>query len=364
MRKITPIIIIVAFLALGVGVYFGWQKAKPYLNPTKTPSPTAEELLKEKINPISDKEVFGYWANTSTTTTEISYIALDGKIFKAGEQNEEISGQTINNLQSIKASSDGSKILIKSGSFSSSTFNIFDLSRKVWQPLDLGITAADWSPIEQKIIYLVNTKSGNSNLVIKDLATKAKQKTTTVMSLAQKDFDLSWIDKDNVLLLPQPSSQTKGEAWIINLKDKSAKLFSSGDGLMINWQKNKNQGIKLAANQQKLAMSLIDKNSQETTLNFYTLPDKCAIADSLLYCAIATSQSLPIGAINLPDDYLKKAVYFNDSIYKIDINGANEPEEIFATSADAPIDISRLTKVGNSLIFINRYDNKLYQFAL
>jgi hypothetical protein len=168
MKKLTPIIIIVAFLALGVGVYFGWQKAKPYLNPTQTPSPTAEELLKQKIKILSDKEVFDYWLNTSTSTTEINYISPEGKIFKANDQNEVISNQVVDNLQAVKASYNGSMVLIKSGSSVSSTFNIFDLQKKVWQPLGTGVTAADWSPTEQKIIYLIDTKTGASNLIIKE----------------------------------------------------------------------------------------------------------------------------------------------------------------------------------------------------
>lgn len=365
MKKLTPIIIIIAFLALGVGVYFGWQKAKPYLNPTETPSPTAEELLKQKIKILSDKEVFNYWLNTSTSTTEINYISPEGKIFKANDQNEVISSQDVSNLQVVKESYNGSMILIKSGNSISSTFNIFDLQKKVWQSLGVGVTAADWSPTEQKIIYLIDTKTGASNLIIKDLVTKAQQKTTTVMSLTQKDFDLSWINKDNVLLIPKPSSQVKGESWIINLKDKSIKLFASGDGLMISWQKNINQGIKLASNQGKLAISLIDKNSQEKTLTFYTFPDKCvATTSSTLYCAIAVNESQPINTLNLPDDYLKKSVYSNDSVYKINIDNIAEPEEIFTASDNAPIDIYKLIKTSTSLLFINRYDNKLYQFDL
>ena len=365
MKKILPIIIIVAFIALGVGVYFGWQKARPYLNPAQTPSPTAEELLKQKIKILSDKEVFDYWLNTSTSTTEINYISPEGKIFKANDQNEVVSNQVVDNLQAIKTSYNGSMILIKSGSSVSSTFNIFDLQKKVWQSLGIGVTAADWSPTEQKIIYLIDTKTGASNLIVKDLITKAKQKTTTIMSLTQKDFDLSWIDKDNVLLIPRPSSQTKGESWIINLKDKSIKLLASGDGLMISWQKNINQGIKLISNQGKLIMSLINKDGQENTLSFYSFPDKCvATASSTLYCAITTNTSQPINTLNLPDDYLKKAVYFNNSVYKITTDNTTEPEEIFTASDNAPIDVYRLTKTGSSLLFINRYDNKLYQFDL
>ena len=367
MKKIIPFIIIIAILSLGVGLFFAWQKAKPFLKPPLTPAPTAEELLKQKIKTLSDKEVFDYWVKTSVTSTEIFYLSLDGKIFKAGEgENEEINGQNINNVQQIKPSNDGSKILIKSGGTASPAFSIFDVQTKIWQPLDAGIIAADFSPAEQKIIYLINNKTGSGDLVIKDLATKAKQKTTTIMSLNLKDFDLNWIEKDLVLLIPKPSALLKGEAWLISLKDKTIKLFTSGEGLMIDWQKNKYQGLKIIVSKKQLVMSLIDKNGQEKTLNFSTFPDKCSLADSSqLYCAIAISQSVPIQALILPDDYLKKAVYSNDIVFKIDTaSPTSTPEEILFSPDEAPIDASKLTKVGNSLLFVNRYDNKLYEFNL
>jgi len=368
MKKLTPIIIIIAFVALGIGVYLGWQKAKPYLNPPKTPTPTAEELLKQKIKSLSDNEVFDYWNKTSATSTEIFYLSLDGRILKANEgEDEEISSKKIENLKQIKPSNDGSKILIESGTTASSSFEIFDLSTKVWQPLDANITAADFSPFEQKIIYLIqNNKTGSSDLAIKDLTSKSKQKTTTLMSFNQKDFDILWIDKDLVLLVQKPANQIKGEIWQINLKDKTFKLFASGNGLMLNWQKNKNQGLKAIISQNQLVLSLINKDGQEKALDFSAFPDKCNLTDSYqLYCALAISQSVPAQALNLPDDYLKKAVYFNDSIMKIDASSTpSSMEEILSSSNEAPIDVSKLRKINNSLLFINRFDNKLYSFDL
>jgi len=366
MKKVIPIIIVIAFIALGIGIYFGWQKAKPFLNLVPASTPSAEELLTQKMKISSDKEVFDYWTKTSATSTEIFYIALDGKIFKA-ETNEEISGQIIANLQQVKSSNDGSKILIKYGGiYSPLTFTIFDLQTKVWQLLEETITAADFSPTEQKIIYLSTVKSGYSNLTIKDLSVKSNQKTTIVMPLYQKDFDILWIDKDLVLLVSKPSSQIEGEIWQVDLESKTLKLFSSGNGLMLIWQKNKYQGIKTIASQKKLTMSLVDKNSEGKTFNFSTFPDKCSLSDfPRLYYAVPVSQSASVQSLTLPDDYLKKAVYFNDVIYKLDTSSfTSTPEIILSSTNEAPVDVSKPAKIGGSLFFINRYDNFLYKIAL
>jgi hypothetical protein len=365
MKKLIPLIIIIAIIALGIGLYLGWQKAKPFLNPPTTPAPTPEEVLQQKIKSLSDKEVFDYWINSSATSTEIFYITLDGKIFNA-ETNEEISDQIINNLQQIKTSSDGSKILIKSVAATSTSFTIFNLETKIWQPLDNEIVAVDFSPTEDKIIYLMKTKTGASNLIIKDLEVKAKQKSTIIMSLNQQDFDINWIDKDLILLIPKPANQITSEVWQVNLKDKTIKLFASGNGLMLNWQKIKQRGLKSIISKDQLVTYLIDKNNQEQVFNFSTFPDKCTLDDfPQLYCAIAITTSISPQRLTLPDDYLKKAVYFNDILYKIDTaSSTSTPEEILSSTDEAPIDIFNLRKIGNTLLFINRYDNKLYKIEI
>ena len=367
MRKLISLIIIVAIIALGIGIFLGWQKVKPFLKPPTTPTPTAEEVLKQKLKILSDKEVFDYWVKTSTTSTEIFYITPDGKIFKAGEGiNEEISASPINHLQQIKSLYDGSKILIQSGTTASSSFIIFDLQTKIWQPLGPNISAADFAPNEQKIIYLTNTKTGVSDLIIKNLAAKTKQTTVKIMSLNQKDFDIAWIDKDSILLIPKPSAQTKGEVWKINFNNQTIQLFTAGDGLMLNWQKNKHQGLKTMIAKKQLISSLINQSGQEKILNFATFPNKCDLSElPQVYCAIFITDYLSLPSLNLPDDYLKKAVYVKDNIYKIDVNNLSAlPEEILSTTEKMPFDVVKLSKVGNALLFINRYDGKLYALGL
>jgi len=92
-----------------------------------------------------------------------------------------------------------------------------------------------------------------------------------------------------------------------------------------------------------------------------SLPEKCFIGSSKIYCAI--SQSLNIsGKLVLPDDYLKRKVYFDDWIYEIDMESRDI--NLVYSSAGKSIDAYNLTVEGNRILFINRYDNKLYGLEL
>ena len=64
----------------------------------------------------------------------------------------------------------------------------------------------------------------------------------------------------------------------------------------------------------------------------------------------------------LPDDYLKRKVYTEDDFYVWERSG-NRLVPLRIKSA-APIDADHLTVMKKKLLFINRYDQKLYQFAM
>jgi hypothetical protein len=391
MKKIIIIVaIILGILAIGLGVYFAWKNSRVILNPPTVSQPVGltvgsttgavgatrgtggtgqMPVLKLKI--LSDQPIFDYWAYTSSSgQTETFYLNQNGQILKIkgeGEKEESvISSEPIENLQAIKASPDGKQILIKSGSFISPNLTIFNVETEIQQPLPSGVTAAAWSADGKKIAYLQTSqtaKSNQSNLIIKDLS-DPKQKTTQIISLSQKDFDLEWISAQKIILVPKPSAFYQGTAWSVDIKNKT--LNSLGPetyGLIVKWSADGKLGLKFSSQTQGQggSLSLIsDSGSTRATFpNLLTLPDKCFVSDPKIYCAIP--QTISPQTI-LPDDYLKKAVYFNDSIYQIDIL-QNSLTEIFAAT-DPALDVSHLSLSANQLLFIDRYDNRLYGLEL
>ncbi len=107
-------------------------------------------------------------------------------------------------------------------------------------------------------------------------------------------------------------------------------------------------------------LNLIDERGVVlANLDFMTLANKCLISQPKIYCAIP--KNIP-PRTTLPDDYLKRAVYFDDIFYQIDIN-QNSFTEI-PTASQSVIDAVNLKFVGNRLFFINRYDNKVYSLGI
>lgn len=381
MKKLFIIIaVILIFSAIAFGVYFAWKKSKEILEPpvidqrltTNDLQPTSEAGRKLKI--ISDQPTLAYWLATRTNAdltqinAEIYYLNFNGQILKANEEGEDeiISDRQIENIQSVEANKDGAQIIVKYAVNSNvSRFEIYDLSKKTWQLIQ-NISAVTFSPDGKKIAYLEHPNSAlqmrPSELIIKDL-TSAKPKITKILPLNQVDFDLKWILADKIILTPKPSNLISGEAWQIDLKKKTIALFAEGDGLMLNFAKDASWGLKSSSDfQKKLNLELIDANGvSKANLGFSTLPEKCLITASNLYCAISENYNT-IKEPSLPDDYLKKAVYFSDALYQISIN-ENNFLGIFNESQPA-IDAFNFEISDNRLFFINRYDNKIYGLEL
>lgn len=377
---------------MAVGVYFAWKKSRELLVPPVIQQPAAGEqqlpaLAERKIKILSDQPIFDYWiyrpefgvvaTSTATSTKTITrdsivfYLNQDGLIFRVKEdaEDEAITPEPIENVQLVKFSSNGKFALIKFWDANFSGFVIFNGETKVQEFLPENITAAAFSPDGKKIVYLqkqVGFKTA-SDLIVKEL-TGAKPKTVKILSFNQMDFDLDWILPETVILAPKPSAFSAVSAWSVDIKNKNFKPLWPIDlnGLTINWsidgRTDGKLGLQFNSGKEGNKDSLIminEKGEKRANFDFLTLPNKCFFAEPKIYCAVPLE--IPKDTI-LPDDYLKKAVYFKDFLYQIDVS-QNSLSEIF--SAPEPIiDATRLFVSNNQLLFINRYDNRLYSLEL
>ena len=176
--------------------------------------------------------------------------------------------------------------------------------------------------------------------------TGAKPKTVKILSFNQMDFDLDWILPETVILAPKPSAFSAVSAWSVDIKNKNFKPLWPIDlnGLTINWsidgRTDGKLGLRFNSGKEGNKDSLIminEKGEKRANFDFLTLPNKCFFAEPKIYCAVPLE--IPKDTI-LPDDYLKKAVYFKDFLYQIDVS-QNSLSEIF--SAPEPIiDATRL----------------------
>ncbi len=396
-KLITIIIVVLCVIALGIGIYFAWQKTRVILTPQSSSQGSISgqtisgdnlaglplgSAAASKLSIISDNTIYDYWifdSNLSLTTSASStqkiqesgvfYMGRDGIIYKVKVDgaDEVLTSVPVENFQSLKSSFDGKRVIIKTNNTGTSKFVIYNSENNIFESLVDKITAVDFSPDGKKIAYfLANTKDLNkSDLITKSLV-DLKQKPTTLISFYQNDFDLDWISQNKITLISKPSAFYQASIWAVDVIKKTLSRLTAGEkdlnGLIINWSPDGKIGLQFSsfADGRNRVLNLInDQGEIKANIEFMTLPEKCFVSDPKIYCAIP--KSIPDKA-SLPDDYLKNALYFVDSIYQIDIT-QNSFEEILNGSSLA-IDAFGLKLADGKLFFINKYDNRLYILGL
>jgi hypothetical protein len=135
-------------------------------------------------------------------------------------------------------------------------------------------------------------------------------------------------------------------------------------GLSVKWAANGTLGVKWSAN----VLSAIDANNRTlASLSIKTLPNKCTFTELRIYCSAPSDQlNMPVSV--LPDNYLKKAVSFIDDVYLVSLLDLGRSSELLADKifdyaiTGYEIDADHLEVQGDDrLLFINRFDNKLYE---
>ena len=323
-----------------------------------------ENIAKPKLQSLTENPIFDYWV--SQKTGDIYYLNESGQVLKKTSEKEELANsQTINKLNRIEPSSDGTYALAKFNYPQLPTFSVFNTVTGVWQALPANTLAAAWSPSHSTLRVSDPMGSGQEIIYADDKALKILDiltgKTKEVLKITQKELELSWLSPSTVLLENQSLAGIPSNFWLLNLTTKNLVPFIQGEsGLTIQWSKNREFGIKLNNENRAPRTSLIDKNgSTLITFSFVTLPSKCLITEKKIYCAVPKNIN---EGILLPDDYYKKSVYFDDDFYLIDLGNGSVNE--LKTDSDLTIDAEHLEISGGKLFFKNRLDDKLYSLTL
>ena len=358
--KILGWILVAGFIVWGV--YFAYKT----FFATKVVTPSVAQGLKNNpvvqaslIKLVSENAVFSYFVNSKTLA--IYLVGKDGQIFKTlgvGQPTEIVNKQTLPNLNSVVASGDGTKLVATFNYPLAPVVAVYDTAANTWERLPENTFATAFDPSSQKLVYIRTTTTGGE-LNILDLTSK---KATKIMNLAVIDGNLTWVNKDEIILSQKPTQELTLESWLITLSKKTLTPLSGSSQAIMSLYGHSTYGLKLAyANTKKdLKLFLTTPEGIELViLPFVTLPSKCALTEKYLYCAVPSEY--PTG-IKLPDDYLKRKFYSLDSIIKIDIDTLY-PITLFDTTS-AKVDAEQLIVSGEKLYFVNRYDDKLYEVKL
>ena len=314
---------------------------------------TAEEKarLVQKLSIIIDAPIFDYWINKNDSS--IYYVTIDGIITKlSADAKKIVSNQVLQNLHSMVPSADGSMALFELYYPQEPIFSIFSAGTANWQPLTEGTVSADFSPNNKEVVFLDNT-----GLKILDLAS------FKIRDLQKMDqfFDIKWAKQNTILLHEKPAAELPGSLYSFDIADKTIKkIINNENGLSINWSNNYDYGLKLSSINRTNQLSLIDTGgSGILDMSFITVPNKCLIESSKIYCGIP--KNIREGIV-LPDNYYSREDYFIDDIFELDLP-TGKITKLFDGNA-AILDAFNLKIKDGALLFINRYDNKLYSLKL
>lgn len=370
MKNLKIIILVLGIIIIGVGVYFGFRYffSSPINIKEGVPTTTANNQMPQ-VTTASNNMVFDYWLNKKTG--EIFYLTDNGQIYKISSAGEEqgTGSRATGNLNYIKPSQDGSSLLISFGYPKNSTFAVYNTAAKNWLALPANTTAAAWDPkSDNRLIYLKD--GGNTSRL--NFLTLSNGKSQELLQLSQKDLDLEWVLPDVIYLKERPSNKIGTSLWSYNLSSKTIEAVAKEEtGLVIKWVDNGKMGLKLSNG---LFFVIDSKNKLLSLVDLLTLPSKCDVSSERLemYCAAPSLESLSTNIIkNLPDEYLKKDLKFKDTIYLIPIDLLGQSKLLTlkfsllnALPNNKPIDADHLEIFNNQLLFINRYDKKLYSLEL
>lgn len=356
MSKTLKIILFVAALLLALmGGYFLLKNlvknnitdlgGVPINNETGQPILSASALQQLAFAPIVD-----YWVQADN---DIFALTETGQVVTiTNDKVELVNSQTFSKIHYLVPSFDGSKIILTFNYPDAPRFSVFDTTDGTWRGLPSTTRAAAWSPNSLEIAYL----EGNTLKILEP----QKQTTKTILSIFQPDVQLQWIEPNQLFFHSYPSASLITRVWSLNLKTKSVVPFLNETGAVVAWSSDKELALKLRSSTQGSILSLFHKTGTQIDLNILTLPEKCVLVNNQIYCGVP---KVIREGLTLPDDYYQRNVYFDDNLYLIDLN--NGTNSLLIENPGFPIDVihPKLTS-DDKLLFINRYDNKLYGLKL
>lgn len=310
-----------------------------------------------KLSVLTKNPAAAYWVNSITGA--IYYLNPAGQVVRQTDAGEEIvNSQTLPKLNNALPSPDGTLAIAEFNYPNQPIFSVFNTVIASWQPLPENTIAATWGKNSQQIIYLEN-KNSTGGLKILNLTS---QKTQEVIKINQSEALLFWNKPLEIYLLTAlPSADYFASLWSIDIAKKTFQpLIREESGLTVKWSPTGDLGLKLSSSERLPKLNLIDdKGNTLREFTFLTLPEKCVFEGRKLYCAVP--QFLRDNLV-LPDDYYKKAVYFRDDIYLIDLDAASA--SLLLSGDENLIDANQLTIKNSELLFLNRYDNLIYRLKL
>jgi hypothetical protein len=306
----------------------------------------------EKVPTLSvvvDTPVSDFWMDNSDQTL---YTITSGGVVTAtphgGSKEVAYSGDG-RPLLTAQASDRGDLVILTTGNQKSPTISVINLFTKKRIFLPIQAKNASWHPNGKDVLFLRDGDSRNAAGMYS--LNVAKESFSLISPMSLLDVKIFPKSSKSVLLISPSSKDSDSPALLFDLTTKKfSEFIPRRGGLQVSWSLAGKYGLTSSYPNN---MSLISDKG-EVAISSATLPQKCAMLETAAVCGVPDKI-----ASQLPDSYLKKAHFTIDTIYAFQLDG--KEKRIWSSSSYGPgLDILNPKKIGTSLYFINRYDNKLY----
>lgn len=364
MRKLLKIFSLVLGVAvLLLGAYLGYRYlVSPQTQPIgaatpSTPATNPATAATPALKPFTTAEIFDYWLNTKTGA--IYYAAPDGKVFRTfGDgRDQNVSEQTLAGLNAITPSPDGTRAIARFGYPSQDIFAVFDTELKSWERLPDGAVMAAFDPSGSKIAYIA-VANNVFRLYTLDIASK---KAVEIAKFTALDGNLLWPKTNEVYIVSRPSEAIGVQSVAFDLVKKTFRFVNKNNGGELRWSPDGTLGLKtqLTRGGNPQIMQMNDAGAELGALPIPTIASKCSFKGKLVYCATPTPTPTDRQFF---EQWLKEARYSTDSIISYDTQTGDLQTLLGGISEQ--IDAVNLVVRNKQLLFLNRYDKKIYALDL
>ena len=312
------------------------------------------------LRAISQKKVLGFFVDrTLSDAPNLYYLSYDGihRIVWGGKVDSLIAPFPARvETQNVMPSSGG--MIIKTRS----DLLLFTPYTKGIAKFPETVTAASPNPDGSRVAMLIRNET-SSRLVV---GTVDDTSSTTIFSFSQSGLTLAWPSAQTLYLTELPYSLAESRVYVVDIASSTIQnSIPAGTGLMVSFEESGPRALIFRGSTGIGSLVLSDITSTATPIALpTTLPSKCAWGASALYCGVPQTFTAIFGRSFL-DEYLMRGFYSVDTLYRIDLK-THEAAPVSFPAPLPPLDISHPVFLENQnlLLFVNRYDQKLYSLAL
>ncbi|MDO8504595.1 MAG: hypothetical protein Q7S36_01955, partial [Candidatus Liptonbacteria bacterium] len=299
---------------------------------------------------VSEEKFLGFAVAPDMSILAIQPSGKISSVSPAGALSA-LSDSELDNLLDVAFSSDAQKLVVSMGTQENKRFSVFDAATKTWKPLISGIISVAWKQGSHVLAYTLD-KNGLKTVYSLDLDDE-KAKPQQITSVHIEDLNLSWPSPEKLVLSEKASGVIKSSVLVFDLKQKTLSApVMERQGAVVGWDSSLTRGVAFYASQNGRGgnLNVISLSGENINrFDFITFPGKCLFTidgsapvpppapvststkkgavvpppppppdEKLLLCAIPRDQEL-LSRSFLPDDYIKRAVFTSDNVYKINL---------------------------------------------